>query len=60
MSIVTSIINIPLSVYFARNLGMGISGVILATIVCLLVGSILHPLQYYRIIKGKATGIWNE
>jgi O-antigen/teichoic acid export membrane protein len=59
MSIIISIINIPLSIYFARELGMGVGGVILATIVCLLIGSVLHPIQYYKIIRGTAKGIWD-
>ncbi len=59
-SIIISLINIPLSVYFARNLGFGISGVILATIACLLIGAVLTPIQYYKIINNKAAGIWNK
>jgi O-antigen/teichoic acid export membrane protein len=50
--------NIPLSIYFAQGLGMGSSGVILATSVCLMIGSILSPIQYYKIINNTATGIW--
>jgi len=60
MSIFTSIINIPLSIFFAKNLGMGIQGVILATVFCLLIGSVLHPIQYYKIVNNKATGIWDK
>ena len=60
MSIFTSIINIPLSIFFAKNLGMGIQGVILATVFCLLIGSVLHPIQYYKIVNNKATGIWGK
>lgn len=52
--------NVPLSIFFARGLGMGSSGVILATIVCLLIGSILSPIQYHRIINNTATGIWGK
>ncbi len=59
MSVFTSIINIPLSVFLARNMEMGINGVILATIICLLFGTILHPIQYYKIVRGKAKGIWD-
>ncbi|WP_430814651.1 lipopolysaccharide biosynthesis protein [Carboxylicivirga sp. RSCT41] len=59
MSVFTSIINIPLSVFLARNMEMGINGVILATIICLLFGTILHPIQYFKIVNGKAKGIWD-
>jgi O-antigen/teichoic acid export membrane protein len=60
MSIIIAVINIPLSVFFAKNLEMGSSGVILGTIVCLSFGAILHPIQYKRIINGTARGIWNQ
>ncbi len=46
-----AILNLPLSVYFAKNLGMGISGVILATMVSILIGTIAITIQAYRIIK---------
>ncbi|MFO8002217.1 MAG: MATE family efflux transporter [Marinilabilia sp.] len=60
MSLVISVINIPLSIYFAKNLEMGSVGVILGTIVCLLFGAVLHPLQYKKIINGTASGVWNK
>ena len=60
MSIVISVINIPLSVFFAKKLEMGSAGVILGTIVCLTFGAVLHPLQYKRIINGTARGIWDR
>lgn len=60
MSIVIALINIPLSVFFAKNLGMGSGGVILGTIACLAFGAVLHPIQYKKIINGTARGIWNK
>jgi O-antigen/teichoic acid export membrane protein len=57
-SIFVAIINIPLSIYFAKNLNMGISGVIAATCVCVGIGSIWTPIQYSKIVNKKATGIW--
>ena len=55
-----ALINIPLSIYFAKNLQLGISGVILATIASDFVGLIILPIQYNKIIKNKAYGIWNK
>lgn len=52
--------NIPLSIYFAKYLGLGVEGVILATGVTALFNLILRPLQYHKIINNKATGIWNK
>lgn len=59
-SVLVSIINIPLSIYFAKNLGMGSSGVILASVICVLPRAIFQPIQYLKIINGTATGIWNK
>ena len=53
------IINIPLSVFLAKNLGFGIAGVIFATTLCQLVSAILLPIQYHKIISKQAKGIWN-
>jgi O-antigen/teichoic acid export membrane protein len=50
-SVFGGIINIPLSIYFTKNLGLGSSGVILGTICSLMLGSIILPIQAYRIIK---------
>ncbi|MFZ4105142.1 lipopolysaccharide biosynthesis protein [Flavobacterium sp.] len=58
--ITTSIINIPLAVFLAKNLGLGVSGVIISTILCLIPHVILCPLQYLKIINNKANGIWNR
>ena len=58
-STISLIINIPLSIFLAKSLDLGTSGVILATCFSLLYAAILRPIQYYKIINNKATGIWN-
>lgn len=45
------IINIPLSIYFAQNLKMGVSGVILGTILSIMLFALLAPIQTYYIFK---------
>ncbi len=57
-SSIAAIINIPLAIFFAKPLNLGISGIILATIVCYIPGVILAPMQYEKIIKNRAKGIW--
>ncbi len=57
-SIVAGILNIPLSIIFAKYLNLGTAGVILATIICLTYGPIVAYMQFKKIINGKATGIW--
>lgn len=56
--IFVAILNIPLSIIFAKQFNLGSAGVLLATCLCLFSGSILAPLQYYKIINNKARGIW--
>ncbi len=59
-SIFVSIINIPLSIFLAKTMNMGITGVIAATCACLLITSLWAPIQFQKLIKGKAKGIWNK
>lgn len=58
--LITAFINIPLSVFFAKNLEMGVKGVIVATILCLIPHVVLCPLQYHKIINKNAHGIWDK
>lgn len=59
-SLISSIINIPLSIIFVKYLNLGSKGVILATCFCLLYALPFLPIQYTKIINGKAKGIWNK
>ncbi|AZQ61550.1 hypothetical protein EI427_04690 [Flammeovirga pectinis] len=56
----SAIINIPLSIYFAKRLNFGLSGVIMATLATNILSLILFVIQYTKIINNKATGIWNK
>lgn len=46
-----AIINIPLTIYFIKNLNLGSSGAILATNICMLPLAIIMPIQAYHIFK---------
>ena len=59
-SIITMIINIPLSIFFGKYLGWGPAGVVLATCFSLIYSVILRPIQYFKIINNTAKGIWNK
>lgn len=59
-ALVSATINIPLAIFFGRTLGMGSAGVILATALSLLIGSLFGALQAKKLIDGTATGIWNK
>jgi O-antigen/teichoic acid export membrane protein len=60
VSAVVMIVKIPLSVLFAKYLNMGVSGVIFATIICIGVPIIVWFIQYKKIMRGKAYGIWSD
>lgn len=60
ISIIGAIINIPLSIFFAKNLQMGTAGIILASTICIGFGPILGPIQFNKLINNKARGIWNQ
>lgn len=59
-SIVVGVLNIPLCYLFARTFNLGISGVMIATIVCLIFGSFWAPYQYKKLLTKTAKGIWNK
>jgi len=60
MSILSSIINIPLSIFFCLNLNMGSAGVILATIVSISMYIPFKYIQYKKLANQNAGGIWND
>ena len=55
-----AILNIPLSILLAKYFNLGINGVILGTCISLSIGVIIRPMQYWKIINNKASGIWNK
>lgn len=57
-SIITALLNIPISIFLAHLLGL--EGIILGTIICLIPSYILGPIQYFKIMGGNTHGIWNE
>lgn len=50
-AILGGLMNIPLSVYFVKFLDMGISGVILGTIISLSLFAVIGPIQTYYILN---------
>ena len=58
--VIITIINIPLSIFLAKYLNIGASGVILASSICLLILLIIIPIQYKKIMTHKISGIWNK
>lgn len=59
-SIIVAFLNIPLSIFLAKNVGLGVTGVMVSTNICLIFASIWAPIQYRKLISGTAKGIWNK
>jgi O-antigen/teichoic acid export membrane protein len=59
-SIIIGVINIPLSYVLAKYTGWGLCSIVIANTLCLFVSAVWSPIQCYKIINNKATGIWNK
>lgn len=53
VAVIGAIINIPISIFFASTLNMGVSGILLGTIISLIPSTILQPIQSYILINRK-------
>ena len=53
LGVSTAVLNIPLSVFFARNCGMRTTGVLLGTIVCMLITNIPVTISVTRYLNQK-------
>lgn len=51
ISIFAAVINIPVSIFFSKYMGMGSSGVILGSIISLIPGIIILPIQVIRFLR---------
>lgn len=59
-SIIAAFINIPLSIFLAKNLNFGSAGVIMATCICLFPSSFIWTIQYKKIISLNTHAIWEK
>jgi O-antigen/teichoic acid export membrane protein len=50
-AVVGMLVNIPLSIFFATYLGLGLSGIVLGTICSLLLAAVALPIQVYLLIN---------
>lgn len=57
---VAAIINIPLSIFLSHSIGLGVNGVILATVICFIPSIILNKVQYKKIVSNTANKFWNK
>ncbi len=57
-ALVGTLVNIPLAIYLGKTLG--IYGVVLSTTIISIMGAVLSPMQYNKIIHNNARGIWAQ
>lgn len=50
-SIIAMFLNIPLSIFLAKNCALGINGIIISSIICLLIFAVVGPITTYKILK---------
>ncbi|MDC8001194.1 oligosaccharide flippase family protein [Aequorivita todarodis] len=55
-----AVLNIPLSIILVKYTPLGVEGVIIATILCVIPHAIICPLQYSKLMGNRALGIWNK
>jgi len=60
IAVFQAVANIPLAIFLARNAHLGPQGVVLATMIVMLAGAILSPIQSIKIIEGKDNGLWGK
>ena len=51
-AVLAALINIPLSIFLVKYLGLGLEGIILATIISLSIFAFFGPIQVFRLLKG--------
>jgi O-antigen/teichoic acid export membrane protein len=57
-SLSVTVIYIPLALYLGKT--AGIAGIVYALCIVLLLGAVLQPIQYFKIINQTAKGVWNK
>jgi len=57
-TVIASILFIPMAIWLSKPLG--IKGIVISLCIINLSGAVLNPIQYFKIISGKPSGIWNK
>ncbi len=57
-AIISAVIYIPLTICLGKLLGL--DGIVISLCSSLLISSVVLPIQFHKLIKGTATGIWNK
>lgn len=57
-AIIQGMVYIPISIFLGHK--MGVKGIVVALCITLFITSVVQPIQYNKLIKGTAKGIWNK
>jgi O-antigen/teichoic acid export membrane protein len=60
LCVITTFANIPITVFLAKTLHLGLNGVILGPILCLIPFAVLMPVQYRLLSSGRARRIFAQ
>lgn len=60
VAVLMSLAMIPLALFLARQTGLGSAGVVLATCIVLVPGTVLAVVQCRKLLNGDAAGIWAQ
>lgn len=58
LSVVQALMFIPLAIFLGKT--FGVVGIVQSLCCCMVIGSVIAPIQYFKIINFKATGIWDR
>jgi len=57
-AVLAMLLNIPLALLFTKHFGFGLSGVVLATCISLLIAAVVLPMQVYCIVRDGMRGVF--
>lgn len=60
VSMVCMFLNVPISIFLAKNTELGVGAVVVGTVIVLTPGAFLGPIQTHKILNNKDKGIWSK
>ncbi len=60
VTFISSLVNIPISIFLVRYFDLGTMGIVLGSIISLLFVAVISPIQVRKILNKKDVGIWGK
>jgi O-antigen/teichoic acid export membrane protein len=60
IAVLQATFNIPLTIFLANSMHLGVWSVMFSTNILLIASAIFLPFQYLKLINSKANGIWSK